>query len=163
MYLVRGCLPTAFVPLRGGLLQAQGQYPGEMRYSFSCKNKWGTRITPMVQWPDKSFTLGVAQSLAWRRSGLMVRPATQFSLCPTFGGSNPGLHAELIHSVNDHLNLICGCAATTHPSAFASLSIGRSKWNGNIGSSGFVMRLDTPLSNVGQTSFSVQINSGVEF
>ncbi|KAJ6298223.1 hypothetical protein OIU76_019377, partial [Salix suchowensis] len=72
-----GLSTTAFVPLRGGLLQAQGQYPGEMRYSFSCKNKWGTRITPMVQWPDKSFTLGVAQSLAWRRSGLMVRPATQ--------------------------------------------------------------------------------------
>ncbi|KAL9403754.1 hypothetical protein Peur_000726 [Populus x canadensis] len=158
-----GLSTSAFAPLCGGLLQAQGQYPGEMRFSFSCKNKWGTRITPMVQWPDKSFTLGFAQSLAWRRSGLMVRPAAQFSLCPTFGGSNPGLHAELIHSVNDHLNLICGCAATTHPSAFASLSIGRSKWNGNVGSSGFVLRLDAPLSNVGQPSFSVQINSGIEF
>ncbi|KAJ6950020.1 hypothetical protein NC651_003866 [Populus alba x Populus x berolinensis] len=158
-----GLSTSAFVPLCGGLLQAQGQYPGEMRFSFSCKNKWGTRITPMVQWPDKSFTLGFAQSLAWRRSGLMVRPTAQFSLCPTFGGSNPGLHAELIHSVNDHLNLICGCAATTHPSAFASLSIGRSKWNGNVGSSGFVLRLDAPLSNVGHPSFSVQINSGIEF
>ncbi|KAI5593226.1 hypothetical protein POPTR_003G026500v4 [Populus trichocarpa] len=158
-----GLSTSAFAPLCGGLLQAQGQYPGEMRFSFSCKNKWGTRITPMVQWPDKSFTLGFAQSLAWQRSGLMVRPTAQFSLCPTFGGSNPGLHAELIHSVNDHLNLICGCAATTHPSAFASLSIGRSKWNGNVGSSGFVLRLDAPLSNVGQPSFSVQINSGIEF
>ncbi|KAJ6966285.1 hypothetical protein NC652_003989 [Populus alba x Populus x berolinensis] len=158
-----GLSTSAFVPLCGGLLQAQGQYPGEMRFSFSCKNKWGTRITPMVQWPDKSFTLGFAQSLAWRRSGLMVRPTAQFSLCPTFGGSNPGLHAELIHSVNDHLNLICGCAATTHPSAFASLSIGRSKWNGNVGSSGVVLRLDAPLSNVGHPSFSVQINSGIEF
>ncbi|CAK7351867.1 unnamed protein product [Dovyalis caffra] len=220
-----GLSTSAFLPLRGGLLQAQGQYPGEMRFSFSRKNKWGTRITPMVQWPDKSFTLGFAQSLAWQRSGLMVRPTVQFSLCPTFGGSNPGLRAELIHSVNDHLNLICGCAATTHPSAFASISltewdpgfsviayghnmhtmascmvesmmvlktlmivgkwgtvgvifsslsniqfslvaplqIGRSKWNGNVGSSGIVMRLDTPLSNVGQPSFSVQINSGVEF
>ena len=48
---------------------------------------------------------------------------TSVSLCPTFGGSNPGLHAELTHSVNDHLNLICGCAATTHPSAFASLAV----------------------------------------
>ncbi|XP_061984044.1 uncharacterized protein LOC133703497 isoform X1 [Populus nigra] len=158
-----GLSTSAIVPLCGGLLQAQGQYPGEMRFSFSHKNKWGTRITPMVQWPDKSFTLGFAHSLAWQRSGLMVRPTVQFSLCPTFGGSNPGLHAELIHSVNDHLNLICGCAATTHPSAFASLSIGRSKWNGNVGSSGLVVRLDTPLSNVGQPSFSVQINSGVEF
>ncbi|KAG6756363.1 hypothetical protein POTOM_039791 [Populus tomentosa] len=193
-----GLSTSAIVPLCGGLLQAQGQYPGEMRFSFSRKNKWGTRITPMVQWPDKSFTLGFAHSLAWHRSGLMVRPTVQFSasvtvktnmvseadptiyivsfciagypavpfvacLCPTFGGSNPGLHAELIHSVNDHLNLICGCAATMHPSAFASLSIGRSKWNGNVGSSGLVVRLDTPLSNVGQPSFSVQINSGVEF
>ncbi|KAJ6979754.1 hypothetical protein D5086_021842 [Populus alba] len=158
-----GLSTSAIVPLCGGLLQAQGQYPGEMRFSFSHKNKWGTRITPMVQWPDKSFTLGFAHSLAWHRSGLMVRPTVQFSLSPTFGGSNPGLHAELIHSVNDHLNLICGCAATMHPSAFASLSIGRSKWNGNVGSSGLVVRLDTPLSNVGQPSFSVQINSGVEF
>ncbi|KAI9403214.1 hypothetical protein POPTR_001G386700v4 [Populus trichocarpa] len=73
-----GLSTSAFAPLCGGLLQAQGQYPGEMRFSFSCKNKWGTRITPMVQWPDKSFTLGFAQSLAWRRSGLMVRPAAQF-------------------------------------------------------------------------------------
>ncbi|KAJ7014567.1 hypothetical protein NC653_004008 [Populus alba x Populus x berolinensis] len=73
-----GLSTSAFVPLCGGLLQAQGQYPGEMRFSFSCKNKWGTRITPMVQWPDKSFTLGFAQSLAWRRSGLMVRPTAQF-------------------------------------------------------------------------------------
>ncbi|KAJ6417082.1 hypothetical protein OIU84_002887 [Salix udensis] len=158
-----GLSASAFTPLCGGLLQAQGQYPGEMKLSFSRKNKWGACITPMVQWPDKSFTLSVAQSLAWQRSGLMVRPTVQFSLCPTFGGSNPGLHAELIHSVNDHLNLICGCTATMHPSAFASLSIGRSKWNGNVGNSGLVARLDTPLSNVGQPSFTIQINSGVEF
>uniref|UniRef100_A0A2P2LHN1 Uncharacterized protein LOC8270411 isoform X1 n=1 Tax=Rhizophora mucronata TaxID=61149 RepID=A0A2P2LHN1_RHIMU len=85
------------------------------------------------------------------------------SLCPTFGGSNPGLRAELIHSVNDQLSLICGCAYMTHPSVFASLSVGRSKWNGNVGSSGIVVRLDTPLSDVGRPSFSVQINSGVEF
>lgn len=42
------------------------------------QNKWGTRITPMVQWPDKSFTLGLSQALAWQRSGLMVRPTIQF-------------------------------------------------------------------------------------
>ncbi|MBA0843950.1 hypothetical protein Goarm_001089, partial [Gossypium armourianum] len=32
-----GLTTGAFLPLCGGLLQAQGQYPGEMRYSFSCK------------------------------------------------------------------------------------------------------------------------------
>ncbi|KAJ8755691.1 hypothetical protein K2173_022630 [Erythroxylum novogranatense] len=158
-----GLTTSAFVPLCGGLLQAQGQYPGEMRFSFSCKNKWGTRITPMVQWPDRSFSLGLAQALGWQRSGLMVKPTVQFSLCPTIGGSNPGLRAELIHSVNDQLNLICGCALMTHPSIFASVSIGRSKWNGHVGSSGVVVKVDTPLSNVGRPCFSVQINSGVEF
>ncbi|XP_050218379.1 uncharacterized protein LOC126669094 [Mercurialis annua] len=158
-----GLTTSAFLPVCGGLLQVQGQCPGEMRFSFSHKNKWGTRITPMVQWPDKSFTLGLAQALAWQRSGLMVRPTVQFSLCPTFGGSNPGLRAELIHSMNEKMNMICGCAVTAHPSLFASLSIGRSKWNGNVGKSGVVLRLDTPLSNVGQPSFSVQINSGIEF
>ncbi|KAJ7948792.1 Epstein-barr nuclear antigen [Quillaja saponaria] len=158
-----GLTTSAFLPVCGGLLQAQGQYPGEMKFSFSCKNKWGTRITPMVQWPEKSFTLGLAQALAWQRSGLMVRPTIQFSMCPTFGGSNPGLKAELIHSVKEKLNVTCGCAFTTYPSAFASVSIGRSKWNGNVGNSGLVLRVDAPLSNVGRPSFSVQINSGIEF
>ncbi|OMO74734.1 hypothetical protein CCACVL1_16493 [Corchorus capsularis] len=158
-----GLTTSAFLPLCGGLLQAQGQYPGEMRYSFSCKNKWGTRITPMVQWPDKSFTLGLSQSLAWKRSGLMMRPSIQLSLCPTFGGSNPGLRAEAIHTVKENLNLICGCALVAHPSAFASVSFGRSKWNGNVGNSGIVVRVDTPLSSVGRPSFSVQINNVIEF
>ncbi|CAL5403094.1 unnamed protein product [Camellia sinensis] len=160
-----GLSTSAFLPFCGGLLQAQGRYPGEMRFSFSCKNKWGTRITPTVQWPDKSFTLGLAQALAWKRSGLMVRPTIQFSVCPTYGGSNPGLQAELIHSVNEELNLICGCAFMAHPSAFASLSLGRSKWNGNVGSSGIVVRVETPLGDVGGPgpSFSVQLNSGIEF
>ncbi|KAF5730754.1 hypothetical protein HS088_TW19G00350 [Tripterygium wilfordii] len=158
-----GLTTSAFLPFCGGLLQAQGQCPGEMRFSFSCKNKWGTRITPMVQWPDKSFTLGLAQALAWRRSGLMVRPTIQLSLCPTFGGSNPGLQAELIHSMKEKLNLICGCAFSAYPSAFASISYGRSKWNGNIGSSGIVVRIETPLTHFGRPTYSVQINSGIEF
>lgn len=158
-----GVTTSAFVPFCGGLLQAQGQYPGEMRFSYSCKNKWGTRVTPMVQWPDKSFSLGVAQALAWQRSGLMLRPTVQLSVCPTLGGNNPGLRAEVIHSVKEQLNVICGCAFMTHPSAFASLSLGRSKWNGNVGNSGIVLRVEAPLSNVGQPSFSVQLNSGIEF
>ncbi|KAK7244156.1 hypothetical protein RIF29_38974 [Crotalaria pallida] len=158
-----GLTTSAFLPVCGGLLQAQGQYPGEMRFSFSCKNKWGTRITPMVQWPDKSFSLGLAQALAWKRSGLIVRPTIQMSVCPTFGGNNPGLRAELIHSVKEKLSLICGCTFTSYPSAFASVSVGRSKWNGNVGNSGLVLRVDAPLSNIGCPSFSVQLNSGFEF
>ncbi|KHG11191.1 ATP-dependent helicase/nuclease subunit A [Gossypium arboreum] len=210
-----GLTTSAFLPLCGGLLQAQGQYPGEMRYSFSCKvslelllpanmtgirscsylvflkqlwrkdspfyfgvpsvrvlklfvrifhqNKWGTRITPMVLWPDNSFALGLSQALAWKRSGLMMKPSIQFSLCPTFGGSNPGLRAEVIHTVKDNLNLICGCSLVAHPAAFASISLGRSKWNGNVGNSGIVVRVDTPLSSVGRPSFSLQINNVIEF
>ncbi|GFZ15814.1 hypothetical protein Acr_25g0002230 [Actinidia rufa] len=76
-----GLSTSAFLPFCGGLLQVQGQYPGEMRFSFACKNKWGIRVTPAVQWPDKSFSLGLAQALAWKRSGLIVRPTIQF--CPT--------------------------------------------------------------------------------
>ncbi|XP_027062129.1 uncharacterized protein [Coffea arabica] len=157
-----GISTSAFLPLCGGLLQAQGQYPGEMRFSFSCKNKLGTCITPMVQWPDKSFSLGLAQSLAWKRSGLMVRPTIQFSLCPTFGGSNPGLRAEFTHSLKEELSLICGCALVDRPSAFASVSLGRSKWNGNVGSSGIVVKVETPLGDVCRPTFSVQLNSGIE-
>ncbi|KAI4320698.1 hypothetical protein MLD38_034151 [Melastoma candidum] len=158
-----GLTTSAFLPFCGGLLQAEGQYPGEMRFSFSRKNKWGTRITPMVQLPDKSFSLGVAQSLAWKRSGIMFKPTVEISLCPTFGGSNPGLHAEIIHSIKERLSLISGCSFVTHPSAFASVSVGRSKWNGNVGSSGVVLRVDAPLCNFGRPSFSIQINSGMEF
>ncbi|KAG7037454.1 hypothetical protein SDJN02_01081 [Cucurbita argyrosperma subsp. argyrosperma] len=157
-----GLTTTAFLPFCGGLLQAQGQYPGEMRFSFCCKNKWGTRITPMVQFPDKSFTLDLAQSLAWKRTGLLVKPTLQCSLSSTFGGSNPGVRAEIVHSVKEHLNLMCGCSSIAHPSAFASISIGRSKWNGNVGNSGIVVRVDAPLSNIRRTSFSVQINTGIE-
>lgn len=32
-----GLTTSAFLPVCGGLLQAQGQYPGEMKFSFSCK------------------------------------------------------------------------------------------------------------------------------
>lgn len=46
-----------------------------------------------------------------------------FSLNPTIGGSNPGIRAEIIHSVQENVNLICGCSLTTHPSAYASVSV----------------------------------------
>ncbi|PKU67295.1 hypothetical protein MA16_Dca021247 [Dendrobium catenatum] len=158
-----GFTHSAFLPAFGGLLQAQGQYPGETKLSFSCKSKCGTRITPMVQWPDKSFSLGLVQTLAWKRSGLMVRPSIQLSLCPTVGGSNPGLRAELIQSLKEKLSLICGFCCASHSSAFASLAIGRSKWNDNVGSSGIIIRLETPLNGVARSSLSIQLNSGVEF
>ncbi|KAH0468098.1 hypothetical protein IEQ34_003131 [Dendrobium chrysotoxum] len=158
-----GLTHSAYLTAFGGLLQAQGQYPGETRFSFSCKNKHGTRITPVLQLPDKSFAVGLAQTLAWRRSGLIVRPSVQLSICPTFGGSNPGLRAELIQTLKEKLNLICGFSFTAHSSAFASLAIGRSKWNGHIGSSGIVFRLEAPLNGVGRPSFAVQLNSGAEF
>lgn len=45
------------------------------------------------------------------------------SLHPTVGGSNPGVKAEVVHSVNENLNLIGGCSLASHPSAFASLSV----------------------------------------
>lgn len=32
-----GLTVSTFVPFCGGLLQAQGQYPGDMRFSYSCK------------------------------------------------------------------------------------------------------------------------------
>ncbi|KAL9662483.1 hypothetical protein QQ045_027316 [Rhodiola kirilowii] len=41
--------------------------------------------------------------------------------------------------------------------------VGRSKWSGNIGKSGVVFRVDTPVSGVGRASYSIQINSGIEY
>ncbi|VVB00335.1 unnamed protein product [Arabis nemorensis] len=158
-----GLTTSVFVPFCGGILQAQGQHPGDMRFSFSCKTKQGTRITSMVNWPDKSFGVGVCQALAWRKSGIMMKPAIQLSVCSTFGGSNPGMKTEVIHSLNDNINMICGCAITAHPSAFASLSFGRSKWNGNMGRTGIVVRADTPLASIAQPSFSIQLNNAFEF
>ncbi|CAO2182992.1 unnamed protein product, partial [Urochloa humidicola] len=157
-----GISASGFLPLFGGLLQAHGKYPGDTRVSFSCKNKRGTRFTPMFQWPDKSVSLGVTQPLAWKRSGLMVRPSVQVSLCPTFGGSDPGVRAEVVHSLKEELNLMCGLSCSRHPSAFTALSIGRSKWNGQVGSSGVVITLETPLNNIGRPSLSVQLNGGFE-
>ncbi|XP_075079331.1 uncharacterized protein LOC107776624 isoform X1 [Nicotiana tabacum] len=158
-----GVSTSAFLPLCGGLLQAQGQYPGELKFSFSCKNKYGTCIMPMMHLPDKSFSFGVTQALAWKRSGLMYRPTIQLSVCPTFGGSSPGLQAEITHSLKEELSVICGCTVARHSSAYASLALGRSKWNGNVGSSGLVFKVETPLGNTVRPSFSVQLNSGIEF
>uniref|UniRef100_A0A0E0DX33 Uncharacterized protein n=1 Tax=Oryza meridionalis TaxID=40149 RepID=A0A0E0DX33_9ORYZ len=146
-------------------------------------NRSGGSITPMVKWPDKSLSLGTVQTLSWKRCGLMLQPALQFrqnvlntsvlshshcspmihNICPTFGGSRPGLSMELIHSVNENTGVVCGYSHTVSPSAYASISIGRSKLNGSAASSGLVLRVDAPLHSFGRPWFSIQMNSGLEF
>uniref|UniRef100_A0ACD5XVX5 Uncharacterized protein n=1 Tax=Avena sativa TaxID=4498 RepID=A0ACD5XVX5_AVESA len=159
-----GFTARGFLPLGdGGILQAHGKFPGEKRISFSYKNRSGGSITPTVQWPDKSLSLGLVQVLSWRRSGLMLQPALQFSMCPTFGGSRPGLSTELVHSVSEKASVACGYSRTPSPSAYASISIGRSKLNGGTVNSGLVLRVDAPLHSFGRPWFSIQMNSGLEF
>ncbi|KAL6618889.1 hypothetical protein ACP70R_034028 [Stipagrostis hirtigluma subsp. patula] len=158
-----GITASGFLPLFGGLLQAHGRCPGETRVSFSFKSKQGTRFTPMFQWPDNSVSLGVAQAIAWKKSGLMVRPSIQVSVCPTFGGNDPGIRAEFVHSLKEELNVMCGFSCSRHPSAFTALSLGRSKSNGQVGSSGLVITLETPTDNLARPSLSVQLNGGFEF
>ena len=46
-------------------------------YLFSLKSTRGTRFTPAFQWPDNSLSFGVAQAVAWKKSGLMVKPSIQ--------------------------------------------------------------------------------------
>nr|TKW20188.1 hypothetical protein SEVIR_4G069500v2 [Setaria viridis] len=118
-----GFTTRAFLPVGGGVLQAHGKFPGEKRISFSFKNRSGSSVVPMVQWPDKSLSLGFVQPLSWRRSGLMLQPATQISICPTIGGRHPGVCTELIHSVNENVGVIYGYSHTASPSAHASLSV----------------------------------------
>ncbi|MBA0632689.1 hypothetical protein Godav_001383, partial [Gossypium davidsonii] len=135
-----GLTTSAFLPLCGGLLQAQGQYPGEMRYSFSCKVSLEL-LLPANMTGIRSCSYLVFLKQLWRKDSLfyfgvpslfvcitsfevftILFATSMISLCPTFGGSNPGLRAEVIHTVKDNLNLICGCSLVAHPSAFASIS-----------------------------------------
>ncbi|KAF8732914.1 hypothetical protein HU200_015264 [Digitaria exilis] len=158
-----GFTARAFLPLGGGILQAHGKFPGDKRVSFSFKNRSGASIVPMVQWPDKSLSLGLVQPLSWRRSGLMLQPATQISICPTIGGRQHGVCTELIHSANENVGVVFGYSHTASPSAHASISIGRSKLNGRAARSGVVLRVDAPLHGFGRPWFSVQMSSGIEF
>jgi hypothetical protein len=57
---------------------------------------------------------------------------------------------------------MCGFSCARHPSAFTAVSLGRSKWNGQVGSSGLVITLETPLDNLARPSLSVQLNGGFE-
>ncbi|KAJ4747428.1 epstein-barr nuclear antigen [Rhynchospora pubera] len=72
-----GFTSSAFVPVLDGLLRAQGKYPGETRISFSFRNKLGTRVTPMIRLPDKSFSVKVDQPMAWKQTGIMIKPSVQ--------------------------------------------------------------------------------------
>jgi hypothetical protein len=31
----------------------------------------------MVRWPDKSFSVGVDQPMAWKETGIMIKPSVQ--------------------------------------------------------------------------------------
>ncbi|KAJ7522538.1 hypothetical protein O6H91_18G015900 [Diphasiastrum complanatum] len=159
-----GFTGNAFMPAFGGVLQAQGRLPGEARLSFSYKNKLGTRLSPSLLLPERSFSLGVVQPLSWQRSGLMLRPTVQLSVTPTLGGRYPGWRAEVIHLPTEKLSWGCGCSFTLEPCAFASISLGRSKRNGEYtGSSGVVLQVETPLENLRRTSVNIQLNSSIEF
>ncbi|RVW42857.1 hypothetical protein CK203_083023 [Vitis vinifera] len=142
--------------------------------------KWLWRL------PRESMTLWHKVILSFYRSHLngnkaKIRFWEDWSVCPTFGGTNPGLRAELIHSVNEDLRIF-GFLIVSYPTASwvpvgildAVLHVillftceyllhGWSKWNGNVGNSGIVARVETPLGNFGRPSFSVQLNSGIEF
>lgn len=55
------------------------------------------------------------------------------------------------------------CYSFVYTSPLQFFQLGRSKWNGNVGSTGVVVRVETPLCNGGRPSFSVQLNNGIEF
>lgn len=158
-----GMTASGFLPLFGGFLQVHGKCPGETKLSFSFKSKQGTRFTPAFQWPDNSLSFGVAKAVAWEKSGLLVKPSIQVSVCPTIGGNDPGIRAEVVHSLKEELSLTYGLSCSRHPLAFTSLSLGRSKINGDARSSGVVITMEAPLDNMGRPSLSVQLNGGFEF
>lgn len=159
-----GVTGSAFTTALGGVLQAQGKFPGDTKLSYSYKGKWGTRLTPSVQMPQNSVSVEMVQPLAWQRVGMMVRPTVELSVTPTMGGRNPGTKVELLHSPLEKFSWGCGCVKSVDTHAFASISVGRSKRNGeHVGSSGLAVQLETPISNFRRTSLTVQLNSGIEF
>jgi len=153
----------AFTTTLGGLLQVQGRFPGDTKISFSFKNKWGTRFTPAVLLPERSASFEVVQPLAWQPLGVLVRPTVELSISPTIGGRHPGTRVEVLHSPLEKFSWGCGCVQSVDSKAFASVSVGRSKRNGEqVGSCGWTMQVESPVSNLRRTSFTVQLNSGIE-
>lgn len=168
-----GISTSAFLPVFGGLLQAQGQYPGEMKFSFSCKvsyyllrnhkfsfsytfliwksvgringehgsHPWFNGLQNHLLWVLSKLWLGKDLGSWWGlpcSSGMIKYGAPLAYACfvnrmtysffftslqPTLGGNNPGLKAELVHSIKEELSLIGGCSLVSQPSAFASLSV----------------------------------------
>ncbi|KAH7424488.1 hypothetical protein KP509_11G011100 [Ceratopteris richardii] len=148
----------------GGLVQAQGRYPGDLKVSFSRKVGWGTRITPIIQIPDNSLSLDIVQQLAWQQTGAMVRPTVELSVTPTFGGRNAGWKAEIAHFPKEKFSVAGGFANTIQPTVFASVAVGRSQRNGtHSGSSGFELVVEAPVDNINRTSFTLKLSSGVDF
>jgi len=83
---------------------------------------------------------------------------------PMMGARTSGWRAEVNHYPMEKLSWGGGCTHYVETRAFASLSLGRSKRNGeHIGSSGLVVQVETPIDNIRRTSISLQLNSGVEF
>jgi hypothetical protein len=54
---------------------------------------------------------------------LNIDETTYTSVCPTFGGNDPGIRAEFVHSLKDELSVMCGFSCSQHPSAFTALSV----------------------------------------
>lgn len=159
-----GLMGSAFLPALGGLVQAQGRHPGNTKLSYSFKSRWGTRKAISLQLPDRSVSLNVTHPLIWRRSGMMYRPTIQLSMTSTFGDRNERWKGEVIHSPKEKVSWGCGCSYATELHAFATLSLGRSKRNGeHTGSSGLVLQVEAPVANFRRTSYSIQLSSGVEF
>ncbi|XBI88605.1 hypothetical protein VPH35_026550 [Triticum aestivum] len=156
-----GFAARGFLPLGGGsIIQAHEKFPGEKRLSFSYKNGSGCSVAPTVQWPDRSLSLGLAQVLSWRRCGLMLQLAMQLSICPTFGGSRPGVSTKLVHSVSEEASV----RLLPHRLPLRlRFRLGRSKLNGGATSSRLVLRVDAPLHGFGRPWFSIQMNNGLEF
>uniref|UniRef100_J3MBC7 Glycosyl transferase CAP10 domain-containing protein n=1 Tax=Oryza brachyantha TaxID=4533 RepID=J3MBC7_ORYBR len=123
-----GFTTRAFLPLCRGIFQAHAKFPGEKKLSYSFKPEASSlpfRIAALSTYN----VISVAS-----RTG--VEEASLQCICPTFGGSRPGLSMELIHSLNENAGVVCGYSHTASPSAYASISIGRSKLNGSAASSG---------------------------
>jgi len=158
-----GLTGSAFTTTLGGLLQVQGRFPGSTKISYSCKNKYGTRFTPAILLPERSACLEIVQPLAWQPLGVLVRPTVELSVIPTIGGRHPGMRVEVMHSPVEKFSWGCGCVQSVDSKAFASVSVGRSKRNGEqVGSCGLTLQVESPVSNPRRASFTVQLNSGIE-
>lgn len=84
---------------------------------FHSKSKQGTRFTPMFQRPDNSLSFGVEQAVAWKKSGLMVRPSVQVRYASTCS------EAISVNNAVDHSTVhnFCWTLMKIHTPVFAPL------------------------------------------